>query len=253
MLPTFDLQPDRIPRHVAMIMDGNGRWAKSRGRIRLQGHRAGADTVARVLDYCADYGVQYLTLYAFSTENWSRPKAEVDGLMRLLGSFLEDKEAELVEKRCRFRAIGRRGDLPERLQRLIARVEERTCEFERQLVVCLSYGGRAEIVDAANRIAADARAGRIGTDPIDEKAFTSYLYAPDVPDPDLIIRTSGEFRLSNFLLWEAAYSELYVTPVLWPDFGEEDFVAALRDYAARDRRFGGVASAGAAGKGGQTC
>ena len=231
----------QIPRHVAMIMDGNGRWAKKRGGIRLSGHRAGAETVRRVLGYCRKYGVQYLTLYAFSTENWSRPKAEVSGLMKLLAKFLREKEGDLIADECRFRVIGRRADLPENLQKLIAKVEESTKSFSRQLIVCLSYGGRAEIVDAAARIAADARSGRLpaGT-AVDEKLFASYLYAPDVPDPDLIVRTSGELRLSNFLLWEAAYSELYVTPVLWPDFEERDFVAALDAFASRSRRFGGV-------------
>ncbi|MBQ6923661.1 MAG: di-trans,poly-cis-decaprenylcistransferase [Kiritimatiellae bacterium] len=229
-----------VPRHIAMIMDGNGRWAKKRGNIRLAGHRAGAETVRRVLGYCKRYGIQYLTLYAFSTENWSRPKAEVTGLMKLLGTFLREKEQDLVADECRFRVIGRRADLPENLQSLIARVEESTKSFPRQLIVCLSYGGRAEIADAATRIADDARSGRLAAGAIDEKTFASYLYAPDVPDPDLILRTSGEFRLSNFLLWEAAYSELYVTPVLWPDFEEKDFVAALDAYAMRSRRFGGV-------------
>ena len=230
----------QIPRHVAMIMDGNGRWAKNRGKIRLAGHRAGAETVRRVLGYCRKYGVQYLTLYAFSTENWSRPKAEVTGLMKLLAKFLREKERELIEDECRFRAIGRRADLPKGLQALIAKVEESTKRFQRQLIVCLSYGGRAEIADAATHLAADIRCGKLSADTITEETFASYLYAPDVPDPDLILRTSGEFRLSNFLLWEAAYSELYVTPVLWPDFEERDFVAALDAYASRARRFGGV-------------
>ncbi len=232
-----------VPRHIAMIMDGNGRWAKKRGKIRLAGHQAGAETVRRVLDYCKKYGIQYLTLYAFSTENWSRPKGEVTGLMKLLGKFLREKEKDLIADECRFRVIGRRADLPENLQTLIAKVEESTKDFARQLIVCLSYGGRAEIADAATRIASDARSGKLAADAIDEKTFASYLYAPDVPDPDLILRTSGEFRLSNFLLWEAAYSELYVTPVLWPDFEEKDFVAALDAFAARSRRFGGVEEA----------
>ena len=233
----------QVPRHIAMIMDGNGRWAKKRGHIRLDGHRAGAETVRRVLGYCRKYGVQYLTLYAFSTENWSRPKAEVSGLMKLLEKFLRDKEQDLVKDECRFRVIGRRADLPANLQSLIAKVEESTRRFQRQLIVCLSYGGRAEIADAATRIAQDVCSGRLPAGPVSEETFASYLYAPDVPDPDLILRTSGEFRLSNFLLWEAAYSELYVTPVLWPDFEEKDFVAALDAFASRSRRFGGVEAA----------
>ena len=233
----------QVPRHIAMIMDGNGRWAKNRGKIRLAGHRAGAETVRRVLDYCKKYGVQYLTLYAFSTENWSRPKAEVTGLMKLLAKFLREKERDLIKDECRFRAIGRRADLPKDLQELIAKVEESTKRFKRQLIVCLSYGGRAEIADAATRLAEDVRSGKRPAGPVSEETFASYLYAPDVPDPDLILRTSGEFRLSNFLLWEAAYSELYVTPVLWPDFEEKDFIAALDAFASRSRRFGGVESA----------
>ena len=226
-----------------MIMDGNGRWAKRRGRIRLDGHRAGAETVRRVLDYCKKYGVQYLTLYAFSTENWSRPKAEVAGLMKLLAKFLREKESDLIKDECRFRVIGRRADLPKDLQTLIAKVEASTKQFQRQLIVCLSYGGRAEIADAATRLAEDVREGRLPTGPVSEETFASYLYAPDVPDPDLILRTSGEFRLSNFLLWQAAYSELHVTPVLWPDFEEKDFVAALDAFASRSRRFGGLEAA----------
>ncbi len=233
----------KVPRHIAMIMDGNGRWAKNRGKIRLAGHRAGAETVRRVLDYCKKYGVQYLTLYAFSTENWSRPKAEVTGLMKLLAKFLREKERDLIKDECRFRAIGRRADLPKDLQELIAKVEESTKRFKRQLIVCLSYGGRAEIADAATRLAEDVRSGKIPAGSISESTFASYLYAPDVPDPDLILRTSGEFRLSNFLLWEAAYSELYVTPALWPDFEEKDFIAALDAFASRSRRFGGVEAA----------
>jgi undecaprenyl diphosphate synthase len=248
------LNLERIPLHVAMIMDGNGRWAKKRGAIRLRGHRAGADTVERVLGYCEKYGVRYLTLYAFSTENWSRPKAEVDGLMNLLSKFLKEKVGRLVKSRCRFRAIGRIGDLSPALQRQIADAEEATKGFERNLILCLSYGGQAEIVDAARSLAADAAAGRIRPEDIDERLFATRLYAPDVPPPDLILRTSGEFRLSNFLLWEAAYSELYVTPVLWPDFGEDDFVEALRSFASRTRKFGGLADAAASeGKGGATC
>jgi undecaprenyl diphosphate synthase len=163
--------------------------------------------------------------------------------MKLLALFLREKEGELIAERCRFRAIGRRDDWPKNLRALIAKVEESTRRCERQVIVCLSYGGRAEIVDAATRIVADARRGALPEGRVTEDLFASYLYAPDVPDPDLIVRTSGELRLSNFLLWQAAYSELYVTPVLWPDFGEGDFTAALDAYAARSRRFGGLDAA----------
>lgn len=229
-----------IPSHIAIIMDGNGRWAKARGRMRLNGHRAGADAVERVLGYCEKYGVRHLTLYAFSTENWKRPTSEIDGLMTLLGTFLDKKEKELIDRSVRFRALGRMADLPGKLQKQIARVEKSTEKFERTLNVCLSYGGRAEIADAATRIAEEARSGLLPPGPLSEDSFAKYLYAPDLPDPELIIRTSGEMRLSNFLLWEAAYSEIHVTSTLWPDFSEKDFVAALEDFSSRTRKFGAV-------------
>ena len=218
-----------VPRHVAVIMDGNGRWALQRGKRRLAGHHAGAKTLKRLLKWCGARGIRYLTVYAFSTENWQRPKEEVDGLMRLLGRYLRTEFAGLEKDKVRFRVVGRRHDLPKRLQDEIARLEKRTEQFDRQLIVALSYGGRAEIIDAVNRVKG----------PVTEETFRQYLYAPDVPDPDLVIRTSGEKRTSNFLLWETAYSEYHFSDVLWPDFSEADFDAALADYAARDRRHGG--------------
>ena len=223
------------PRHLAVIMDGNGRWAIARGKPRLEGHRAGARTLERVLDWCGEAGVEILTVYAFSTENWKRPKPEVEGLMRLLGRFLVSQRKKLLADGVRFRVIGRRGDLSPSLQKRIADLEEATRAGTRQLVVALSYGGRAEIVDAARKFAALPEAER------DEAGFTRCLYAPDLPDPDLIVRTSGELRLSNFLLWECAYSELYVTDVMWPDFDRAAFDAALAAYAKRERRMGGHA------------
>jgi undecaprenyl diphosphate synthase len=232
-------------------MDGNGRWAKQRGKPRLAGHEAGAETVRRVLNFCRDAGVRYLTLYAFSTENWSRPPDEVAGLMRLLGRFIALHEKELVERQVRLRVIGRREDVAAPLRDAFERVERETAGFERELIVALSYSGRSELARAARRIAEEVRAGTLAPEAVDERALAARLYAPDVPDPDLIIRTSGEMRVSNFLLWQCAYSEFYVTPVLWPDFGEADFRAALDAYAARERRFGGVQ--GAAGPGGQAC
>ncbi len=236
--PTHSQSP---PRHVAIIMDGNGRWARQRGLPRLKGHEAGAETVRRVLRCCRQHGIQYLTLYAFSTENWSRPKAEVAGLMELLRRFLETNEGELHANRVRLRIIGRRADLPPDVDAAIVSVEKATQTYEAgQLLLALSYGGRAELVDAVRTIAAAAAQGTIDPACIDEGTVAAHLYAPDVPDPDLIIRTSGEMRLSNFLLWQAAYSELHVTPVLWPDFGEADFQVALDAYARRDRRYGGV-------------
>ncbi|HRT29200.1 MAG TPA: polyprenyl diphosphate synthase [Kiritimatiellia bacterium] len=233
---------DRVPAHVAIIMDGNGRWARQRGKPRLAGHEAGAETVRCVLDYCRDVGVGYLTLYAFSTENWSRPQAEVSGLMTLLRTFIDKYEREMIERRVRLRVIGRREDLSGSLQQALARIERSTAAFDRQLIVALSYSGRSELARAARRIAEEVKAGTLVPEEVDEVAVAARLDAPDVPDPDLIIRTSGELRISNFLLWQCAYSEFYVTPVLWPDFREADFHAALAAYAARDRRFGGVES-----------
>jgi len=230
-----------VPRHVAMIMDGNGRWAKARGLPRSAGHKAGANTVERVVGWCREAGVECLTLYAFSTENWKRPAAEVNGLMRLMGTLLRTKSRKFLEENVRLRIVGRRSDLPQSLQKQIAVAERRTeaCDGL-QLLLAVSYGGRAEIADAALAYARDVRDGRVDAleSPSDD-VFRRYLYAPDVPDPDLIIRTSGEFRLSNFLLWQCAYAEFWMTPVAWPDFSRADFDAALAAYAARDRRMGG--------------
>jgi len=221
-------------------MDGNGRWAKARGKPRISGHRAGAEALERVLGYCRDVGVKYLTVYAFSTENWKRSKEEVSGLMKLLSAFVHSKEKMLMKNEVRFRVIGRRSDLSAKLQREIASLEEKTARFERQLIVALSYGGRAEIVDAAVKFAGIM--GKAGA-PVDgqeaERLFASCLYAPDLPDPDLLIRTSGECRISNFLLWELAYTEFHFTDTLWPDFSREDFDRALDSYAHRERRMGG--------------
>ena len=221
------------PDHVAIIMDGNGRWATRRGKRRGEGHVAGAKTLGDVLKWCGDRGIRYLTVYAFSTENWKRPREEVDGLMKLFARMLKSKEGDFFRNRVRFRMIGRRGDLSPKLRGVIESLEARTEHFEREFIVAISYGGRAEIVDAVN--AAMEKGERLT-----EETFRSYLYAPDVPDPDLVIRTSGECRTSNFLLWESAYSEYYFTDTLWPDFSEKDLDAALASYAARHRRRGGV-------------
>ena len=222
-----------IPRHVAMIMDGNGRWARQRGKKRGEGHIAGADTLGKVLKWCGDRGIRYLTVYAFSTENWKRPKAEVEGLMKLFAKMLKTKERDFMKNRVRFRMIGRRGDLSPKLLSVIEALEAKTAHFEREFIVAISYGGRAEIVDAAN---AAMKKG----EPLTEETFGRYLYAPDVPDPDLVIRTSGELRTSNFLLWESAYAEYWFTDTLWPDFSERELDAALESYASRHRRKGGV-------------
>ena len=228
-----------VPRHVAVIMDGNGRWAKQRGRPRLFGHRAGADSLRAILRACRDHGVEYLTVYAFSTENWVRPQDEVSGLMSLLKTFLKKDEHELHENQVRLRVTGRIQDLPAPVRAELERVMAATKDYRKgHLILALSYGGRAEIVDAVRVLAAEAKAGRIDPAKIDEKAIAARLYLPDVPDPDLMIRTSGELRLSNFLLWELSYSEFYFTETLWPDFREADFAKALEEYARRQRRYG---------------
>ena len=231
----------KSPRHVAIIMDGNGRWAVSRGKIRIEGHRAGAKKVLEVIDWCKESGIEFLTLYAFSTENWRRSPEEVDGLMKLMGLLLRTKVGLFVKSNVRVRVIGRKEDLPVSLQKQIALAEKRTAHCDGlNLQVAVSYGGRAEIADAVMRYAQDVLCGKVeaSTVPSDD-VFRRYLYAPDVPDPDLIIRTSGEFRLSNFLLWESAYSEFWKTDTLWPDFGKDEFDAAIESFSGRERRMGG--------------
>ena len=226
--------------HLAIIMDGNGRWAKARGLPRSEGHRAGGETVRRVLGFCQTAGIKYLTLYAFSVENWKRPKAEVDALMTLLVSYLAGEEEMLHKHQVRLRIMGRLEDLPEFAREALQRVERATEAYERQLILCLSYGGRTEIAAAAKRLAERVAKGEIALEAIDEQLFAQHLYLPDVPDPDLVIRTSGELRVSNFLLWESAYSEYYFTDALWPDFSEKDLLDAVRSYSGRARRFGEV-------------
>lgn len=215
-------------------MDGNGRWAEAHRKPRLSGHRAGAKTLDDVMHYCRDAGIRFLTVYAFSTENWKRSKEEVSGLMKLLSSFMKSKEKTLVKERVSFRVIGRRTDLSLKLRREIAALEKKTAGGDFTLVVALSYGGRAEIVDAAKAWAASGEKGELT-----EEEFSKFLYAPDIPDPDLIIRTSGECRTSNFLMWESAYSEWYFTDVFWPDFDRAEFDKALESYSRRERRMGG--------------
>lgn len=221
-------------KHVAVIMDGNGRWAQKNGKLRLFGHTAGANKIEEFLEWTSCAGIDYVTLYAFSTENWKRSKEEVSGLMKLLSSFMKSKEKTLVKERVSFRVIGRRTDLSLKLQREIAALEKKTAGGDFTLVVALSYGGRAEIVDAAKAWAAGGEKGELT-----EEEFSKFLYAPDIPDPDLIIRTSGECRTSNFLMWESAYSEWYFTDVFWPDFDRAEFDKALESYSRRERRMGG--------------
>lgn len=236
-----ETKPQKTPRHVAIIMDGNGRWARQRGLPRIKGHEAGVESIRSTVRACGELGVEYLTLYAFSVENWSRPRAEVQALMRLLVFFLRKEVKELDKNNVRLRVIGRVGGLPEAVQKEIARAEEHTKRNTGlTLQLALNYGGRSEIVDAVRCIARDIRAEKVTPEEIDEQSFGRYLYAPSVPDPELLIRTSGEMRISNFLLWQVSYTELWVTPVLWPEFRKEHLIAALEDYQKRQRRFGGV-------------
>jgi undecaprenyl diphosphate synthase len=232
-----------VPRHVAIIMDGNGRWAKQRGLPRLRGHEEGANSVRAIIKACRDTGVEYLTLYAFSVENWVRPAAEIRGLMRLLRRFLKNEEHELHENEVRLRVVGRLEDLPKLVQAGLKRVMKATEHYTKgQLILALSYGGRSEIADATKRIAMKVAAGDLDPASIDESTVAQHLYAPDIPDPDFMIRTSGELRLSNFLLWQLSYAEFYVTDVLWPDFREDEFALAMTAYAKRTRRFGDITS-----------
>ena len=230
-----------IPRHVAIIMDGNGRWAKQHGVPRLKGHAEGTQSVEAVLRACKRSGIQYLTLYAFSTENWVRPPSEIKGLMRILTQFLKTRETDMLQEKIRLRAIGRLHDLPRPVFNELQRVMKATEHFtQRQLILALSYGGRDEITQAIRAIARRVHNGKLAVRDIDEALVARHLFAPDVPDPDLLIRTSGEMRLSNFMLWQASYTELYITETLWPDFREDAFAKALAAYARRQRRFGQV-------------
>jgi len=228
-----------LPTHVAIIMDGNGRWAKKRRLPRLAGHRAGREPVRTCVRTCAKIGISYLTLYTFSIENWARPGAEVSGLMHFLDDTLRGEYLELNDNGVQLRVMGRTDMLPKRTRGVLQETMDKLSGNDRLvLTLALSYGGRAEIVDASRRIAADAVAGRVEPSALDEKSFRNYLYDPSVPDPDLLVRTSGELRVSNFMLWQIAYSEIYVTDVLWPDFGEAELVGAIESYQKRDRRYG---------------
>ncbi|HNP69735.1 MAG TPA: isoprenyl transferase [Kouleothrix sp.] len=227
----------QIPRHIAIIMDGNGRWAKRRGLPRLAGHRAGVENIRRILRECTDLGIQYLTIYAFSTENWSRPSAEVEGLMRIFGEFLDRETRSLHAEGVKIRHLGSMQGVSPALQRKTQAALDLTRENQRiNLCVAFNYGGRADIVDAVRALVA---AG-VAPDAITEQMISERLSTGGIPDPDLIIRTSGEWRLSNFLLWQAAYSEYWVTPTFWPDFSPELLRQALHDYGQRERRFGGL-------------
>jgi len=227
------------PVHVAIIMDGNGRWAKARGLPRVAGHKRGAEAVRRTVTGAAELGIQYLTLYGFSSENWKRPPAEIDDLMGLLRLYLNNEIDELDRKGVRLRVIGQRSRLQPDIVRLIEGAERRTAGNRKlNLIVALSYGGRAEIVEAARCIAEGVRAGRIDPAEVDENQFERFLYTAGIPDPDLLIRTSGEKRISNFLLWQCAYAELVFLERLWPDFTRDDLEGAITEYHGRDRRYG---------------
>ncbi|MDE1171380.1 MAG: isoprenyl transferase [Verrucomicrobium sp.] len=231
----------KIPRHVAIIMDGNGRWARSRKLPRVRGHRAGAESVREVVRAAGEMGVQFLTLYAFSVENWDRPAAEVKTLMLLLEEFLRGQVEELNKNNVRLQAIGRLGDLPPRVQKQLHKTIEATKENTGlTLILALSYSGRVEIIEALQSVLREVQLGHLDTAQIDANVFQHHLYTRYYPDPDLLIRTSGEMRLSNFLLWQLSYTEIYVTQTLWPEFRRKEFLAALDDYAGRSRRFGKV-------------
>jgi undecaprenyl diphosphate synthase len=231
----------KIPEHVAVIMDGNGRWANERGLPRLKGHEEGAQSVLSVLNAARAAGVKYLTLYAFSTENWRRPKDEVDGLMTLLASFMQKHSRELLKNKIRLRVMGELDRLPKAVQLGLGKLmKDSAKDYEHTLIVALSYGSRKEITEAAKAIARKSAGGELDPESITEETISQHLYLPDVPDPELMIRTSGELRLSNFLLWQLSYAELYVTETYWPDFREKEFFQALEDFERRGRRFGGV-------------
>ena len=239
--------PSNTPRHVAIIMDGNGRWATARGLSRVEGHRRGAEATQKVIEAARELGVSYVTLFAFSSENWMRPLSEVGALMDLLRYYLKKETTELHKNGVRLRVIGDRARLPVDIVSLIEQAEDITRDNAKIIVViALSYGGRQDIVEAARRLASEVAAGSRTLDSIDEGCFASCLSTTGIPDPDLLIRTSGENRVSNFLLWQMAYSELYFSDVHWPDFSAEHLRAALDDYARRQRRFGAVVADGAA-------
>jgi undecaprenyl diphosphate synthase len=237
----MELDKTKLPAHVAIIMDGNGRWAKKRLLNRVNGHEKGSETVRTIVRTCRQIGISYLTLYAFSTENWLRPKAEVEALMALLSNFLRSERQEMVENKIRLRVIGQLNRLPSKVRKELDRTLTATKELTgMNLILALSYGGRAEIIRMVQEVAEKTKQGIIDPESIDEELISGHLYTHDIPDPDLLIRTSGEMRISNFLLWQIAYTELFVTPTLWPDFNKAEFLQILKDFSARVRRFGVV-------------
>jgi len=237
----LDVPPERIPRHIAVIMDGNGRWAQERDKPRIEGHRAGARAVRDIVTECGRLGVEALTLYSFSSENWKRPASEVNALMGLYVEYLVRQQQELIENNVRFLQIGRRDGLPDPV---LAQVEQTVAATAHctglKLLVALNYGSRGEITDAVRTIARKVKAGELDADAIDETTISDHLYTAGVPDPDLLVRTAGEYRLSNYLLWQISYAEIHVTSVHWPDFTVQTLHEAIRDFASRDRRFGAI-------------
>ena len=232
---------DKIPRHIAVIMDGNGRWASERALPRIEGHRRGSEAVRACTAGCIEAGVPFLTLYAFSKENWQRPADEVKSLMNLLDRFLAERITEIMERNIRLRAIGHLDDLPDHTRRRLDEAMTKSSgNTALTLTLALSYGARTELTDAARAIARAVRAGTLDPESITEETMASHLYTADLPDPDLLIRTSGEMRISNFLLWQISYAEIVVTTKLWPEFTKEDVFAAIREYAGRHRRYGGI-------------
>lgn len=233
------IQVDRIPQHVAIIMDGNGRWAKRQGLARMFGHRQGVETVHRITEAAAELGISYMTLYAFSTENWNRPKEEVDALMALLVDTIAKETPTLMKNNIRLQTIGDLSRLPQiTRERFVACIEETSVNTGLTLVIALSYSARWELIQATRKIATAVKEGNLLVEDINEEIISGYLTTSDMPDPDLLIRTSGELRISNFLLWQLAYSELYFTNCLWPEFTTEEFYRAIVDYQSRERRFG---------------
>ncbi len=235
------LDRKRLPQHIAVIMDGNGRWAKKRHLPRIAGHRAGVSSARMVIETCARLNIEALTLYAFSVENWRRPKAEIDFLMQLLREYLRKELPVIHKNKIRLVVIGRQEELPQAVQRDIEEAMHLTAGNKgMNLAVALNYGGRAELVDAVNGILAEKRENGAGSKPVDEETISRHLYTANLPDPDLLIRTSGEMRVSNFLLWQIAYAEIYVTETLWPDFNRASLLEALLDFQRRERRYGGL-------------
>ena len=235
------VDPSKLPEHIAIIMDGNGRWARKRAMNRIKGHEEGTESVRVIVRTSRNIGIKWLTLYAFSEENWKRPKREISALMSILKRFLKSELAEMLENGIRFQTIGNTDRLPEDVQKLLNETIEKTSENNNMVLsLALSYGGRQEIIRAVKKIGEDIESGKLKAKNISEELIKNSLYTSGIPDPDLLIRTSGEYRISNFLLWQIAYTEIYVTPTLWPDFREEEFLRSIKDFQSRERRYGAI-------------